>query len=167
VQDHPLCPDEAWLVGEHRMSGEKKYYLSNLPAKGDLRTLAATIKARWICEQAFGATLPNWSHAERLDLGLVAMILREHGGDARRRSSGAIVDASKLASVGRFMRQATYNPAQHGLLHRFGCFVSREPLDLALLLFWPLLALPRHLQREHAHFTDHEAAVLKALFISE
>jgi hypothetical protein len=64
VQDHPLCPDEAWLVGEHRMSGEKKYYLSNLPAKGDLRTLAATIKARWICEQAFGATLPNWSHAE-------------------------------------------------------------------------------------------------------
>ena len=36
----------------HRMSGEKKYYLANLPAKTDLRTLAATIKARWICEQA-------------------------------------------------------------------------------------------------------------------
>jgi SRSO17 transposase len=33
-------------------SGEKKYYLANLPAKMDLRTLAATIKARWICEQA-------------------------------------------------------------------------------------------------------------------
>src|SRR3954469_2387518 len=31
---------------------EKKYYLANLPAKTDLRTLAATIKARWICEQA-------------------------------------------------------------------------------------------------------------------
>jgi SRSO17 transposase len=30
----------------------KKYYLANLPAKTDLRTLAATIKARWICEQA-------------------------------------------------------------------------------------------------------------------
>jgi SRSO17 transposase len=29
-----------------------KYYLANLPAKTDLRTLAATIKARWICEQA-------------------------------------------------------------------------------------------------------------------
>ena len=40
------------LIGEHRMSGEKKYYLANLPAKTDLRTLAATIKARWICEQA-------------------------------------------------------------------------------------------------------------------
>src|SRR5262245_49707653 len=43
---------EAWLIGEHRMSGEKKYYLANLPAKTDLRTLAATIKVRWICEQA-------------------------------------------------------------------------------------------------------------------
>ena len=32
------------------MSGEKKYYLANLSAKLDLRTLAATIKARWICE---------------------------------------------------------------------------------------------------------------------
>jgi SRSO17 transposase len=44
--------DEAWLIGEHRTSGEKKYYLANLSAKTDLRTLAATIKARWICEQA-------------------------------------------------------------------------------------------------------------------
>jgi SRSO17 transposase len=47
-----LPGDETWLVGEHRISGEKKYYLANLPAKTDLRTLAATIKARWICEQA-------------------------------------------------------------------------------------------------------------------
>lgn len=44
--------DETWLVGEQRISGEKKYYLANLSAKTDLRTLAATIKARWICEQA-------------------------------------------------------------------------------------------------------------------
>jgi len=50
-QQH-LPGDEAWLIGEHRMSGEKKSYLANLPAKTDLRTLAATIKARWICEQA-------------------------------------------------------------------------------------------------------------------
>jgi SRSO17 transposase len=50
-QQH-LPGEEAWLVGEHRMSGERKYYLANLPAKTDLRTLAATIKARWICEQA-------------------------------------------------------------------------------------------------------------------
>ena len=50
-QQH-LPGDEAWLVGERRASGEKKYYLANLPAATDLRTLAATIKARWVCEQA-------------------------------------------------------------------------------------------------------------------
>jgi SRSO17 transposase len=50
-QQH-LPGDEAWLIGEHRMSGENKYYLANLPAKTNLRTLATTIKARWVCEQA-------------------------------------------------------------------------------------------------------------------
>lgn len=50
-QQH-LPGEEAWLIGEHRTSGEKKYYLANLSAKTDLRTLAATIKARWVCEQA-------------------------------------------------------------------------------------------------------------------
>ena len=50
-QQH-LPGDEAWLIGEHRKSGERKYYLANLPAAMDLRALAATIKARWICEQA-------------------------------------------------------------------------------------------------------------------
>jgi SRSO17 transposase len=44
--------DEVWLVGERRSTGEQKYYLSNLPADASLKTLAATIKARWICEQA-------------------------------------------------------------------------------------------------------------------
>jgi SRSO17 transposase len=44
--------EQAWLIGENRASGEKKYYLANLPANTDLRTLAATIKARWVCEQA-------------------------------------------------------------------------------------------------------------------
>jgi SRSO17 transposase len=47
-----LPGDEVWLVGEHRASGEKKYYLSNLPAATSLEELAATIKARWVCEQA-------------------------------------------------------------------------------------------------------------------
>ncbi len=50
-QQH-LPGDEAWIIGEHRMSGEKKYYLANLPVGMDLRALAATIKARWVCEQA-------------------------------------------------------------------------------------------------------------------
>jgi SRSO17 transposase len=50
-QQH-LPGEEAWLIGEQRASGEKKYYLANLAAGTDLRTLAATIKARWVCEQA-------------------------------------------------------------------------------------------------------------------
>jgi len=43
---------EAWLVGEHRATGERKYYLSNLPPEATLEALAALIKARWVCEQA-------------------------------------------------------------------------------------------------------------------
>jgi SRSO17 transposase len=50
-QQH-LPGEEAWLVGEHRLSGERKYYLSNLPAETKLVALARTIKARWVCEQA-------------------------------------------------------------------------------------------------------------------
>ena len=44
--------EEIWLVGERRSTGEQKYYASNLPADTALKMLAATIKARWICEQA-------------------------------------------------------------------------------------------------------------------
>lgn len=44
--------EEAWLVGEWRSSGERKYYLSNLPADMTLKALTAAIKARWVCEQA-------------------------------------------------------------------------------------------------------------------
>lgn len=47
-----LPGEAAWVVGERRASGETKYYLSNLPADTALKTLAATIKARWACEQA-------------------------------------------------------------------------------------------------------------------
>jgi SRSO17 transposase len=46
-----LPGDGAWLVGEHRASGERKYYLSDLPTDASLETLAALIKARWVCEQ--------------------------------------------------------------------------------------------------------------------
>jgi SRSO17 transposase len=45
-----LPGDEAWLIGEHRMSGEKKYYLANKPAKTSLIALPATTKAPWVCE---------------------------------------------------------------------------------------------------------------------
>ena len=47
-----MSGEEAWLVGEHRSTGERKYYLSNLPADTSMKDLAGAIKARWICEQA-------------------------------------------------------------------------------------------------------------------
>jgi SRSO17 transposase len=46
-----LPGEEAWLVGEHRATGERKYHLTNHPADAPLEVLAALIKARWICEQ--------------------------------------------------------------------------------------------------------------------
>lgn len=49
-QQH-LPGEDVWLVGEQRVSGERKCYLANLSADTDLVTLAATIKARWLCEQ--------------------------------------------------------------------------------------------------------------------
>jgi SRSO17 transposase len=51
-QGRHLPGEEVWLVGEHRSSGERKYYLSNLPDNASLQELAATIKTRWVCEQA-------------------------------------------------------------------------------------------------------------------
>ena len=47
-----LPGEQAWLLGEHRSTGEKKYYLANLPADTSLKMLAAAVKARWVCEQA-------------------------------------------------------------------------------------------------------------------
>ncbi len=52
-KDGQHLPGEAvWVVGEHRSTGERKYYLSNLPADTPLKQLAGAIKARWVCEQA-------------------------------------------------------------------------------------------------------------------
>jgi SRSO17 transposase len=47
-----LPGEEVWLVGERRASGERKYYLSNLPPDTGLKRLASVIKRRWVCEQA-------------------------------------------------------------------------------------------------------------------
>lgn len=40
-----LPGQEVWLVGEHRSSGERKYYLANLPPDTSLKRLAGAIKA--------------------------------------------------------------------------------------------------------------------------
>lgn len=43
---------EVWLVGEERATGERKYYVSNLPGATTRTALVRAIKARWVCEQA-------------------------------------------------------------------------------------------------------------------
>jgi SRSO17 transposase len=47
-----LPGEEAWLVCERRLSGERKYYLANHAEDVPLESLAAPLKARWVCEQA-------------------------------------------------------------------------------------------------------------------
>jgi SRSO17 transposase len=52
VKDGVHLPgDEVWLIAEKRRD-EIRYYLSNRPATASLKTLAASVKARWACEQA-------------------------------------------------------------------------------------------------------------------
>ena len=47
-----LPGEAAWLVCERRSGGERKYDLTNHPDDTPLEVLAASIKARWVCEQA-------------------------------------------------------------------------------------------------------------------
>ena len=69
--------EEAWLVGERRASGERKYYLSNLPADASLKTLAAAIKARWVCEQAHQQSRKNSaSITSKADAGMACTATR-------------------------------------------------------------------------------------------
>jgi SRSO17 transposase len=48
---HHLPGEPAWLVGEERSDGERRYYLTNHPADASLRTLVGALKQRWACEQ--------------------------------------------------------------------------------------------------------------------
>ncbi len=48
---HHLPGEPAWLVGEERAGGERRYYLTNHPRGASLRTLVGALKQRWACEQ--------------------------------------------------------------------------------------------------------------------
>jgi hypothetical protein len=39
-----LPGEEVWLVGEHRLTGEREYYLSNLTADAPIKQLAGPVK---------------------------------------------------------------------------------------------------------------------------
>ena len=86
------------------------------------------------------------------------------GRQDERRAYGGKQKAG-LSSVARCMCQAPYDRPQHGLLNRFSCFFNREPFHLTLPPLRPLFPLSLYPQRVDVHFTDHNAAVLKALFV--
>lgn len=113
---------EVWLVCERRASGEKKYYFSNHPADADLRTIAATIKARWSCEQAHqqlkeelgldhfeGRSWTGLAHHTLLTMISFAFLqhlrLRENKAAARQSSAPAFA-ARHSAATGSATRRA-------------------------------------------------------------
>jgi SRSO17 transposase len=142
-----LPGDEAWLVGEHRASGERKYYLSNLPADAPLETLAALIKARWVCEQLhqqlkdelgldhFEGRSWRGLHHHAL-LCLLALAFLQHlrlGGKKRGRSA-------------RARTAATTEPARHQAADRGGahaCAAALPALPAALRASPPAMNVAR------------------------
>ena len=98
-----LPGEEVWLVGEHRSSGERKYYLSNLPPDLPLKRLAGVVKARWVCEQAhqqmkeeLGLALrrpimarPSPARADEHDRLAVPAVSPPHRGEAGKKESDA------------------------------------------------------------------------------
>jgi SRSO17 transposase len=104
-----LPGEEVWLVGERRTTGERKYYLANLPAGTPLEELASLIKARWACEQAHQQLKEelgldhfegrSWVGLHRHALmAMIALCFLQHlrlreGGEKRRRPAGAAAAA--------------------------------------------------------------------------
>ena len=116
-----LPGDEAWLVGEHRASGERKHYLSNLSPDAPLERLAALIKARWVCEQVHQQLKGELGlgHSEgrswrRLHhhalLGQLALAFLQHLRlrGKKRRSAGA----SRAAAPAELARGAAAHPGR-------------------------------------------------------
>ena len=109
--------EEVWLVGECRASGERKSYLSNLPANTPLKWLAAPIKARWVCAQAHQQLKEEWGldHFE----GRSWMGLHRHA--LMTLIAFAFLQHQRLAAAGRGKKslqatasaEPTGNPRRH------------------------------------------------------
>lgn len=107
-QQH-LPGEEVWLVGEHRLTGERKYYLSNLPSDTPLKKLAGAIKARWVCEQA---------HQQlKEELGLDHFEGRSWQGLHRHALMSmiafAFLQTRRLKAAGRKKRFRAHRPSPH------------------------------------------------------
>lgn len=120
-----LPGDEAWLVGEWRSSGERKYYLSNLPPRTSLRALAAAIKARWVCEQAHQQLKQelglghfegrSWTGLHRHALmTCIAFAYLQHLRLAGHRPTGSGENAGSGSGTATIAKPASRAPRHHG-----------------------------------------------------
>jgi len=122
-----LPGEEAWVIGELRSTGERKYYLSNLPADTPIKQIASAIKARWVCEQAHQQLKEelgldhfegrSWQGLHRHCLMCMMALTflqsqrlkQANGGKKNRRASAATELASSPASHPQRTRPATTN----------------------------------------------------------
>jgi SRSO17 transposase len=125
-----LPGEEAWLVGEHRATGERKYHLTNHPADTPLEVLAALIKARWVCEQMHQQLKDelgldhfegrSWRglhhHALLCQLAFAFLQHLRLGGEKRRHPA-------------RTRTAATTKPARHPATHRGSAHPHPAPLS--------------------------------------
>ena len=120
-----LPGDEVWLVGEWRSSGERKYYLSNLPPRTSLRALAAAIKARWVCEQAHQQLKQelglghfegrSWTGLHRHALmTCIAFAYLQHLRLAGQRPAGSGKNAAPRSGTATIAEPAGRAPRHHG-----------------------------------------------------
>ena len=141
-QQH-LPGDEAWLIGEHRPSGEKKYYLANLPAKTGLRRLAAIIKARWRDGEGLARSVPRSARfpadlfTESSPIAQQFMVAKSICSRALRTNSFSrvLVMASKIKSAYRDSAAASKMRANpHSTFCQFERALPRAVLNSALLI---------------------------------
>ena len=126
--------EEVWLVGEHRSSGERKHYVSNLPADTPVKVLVGAIKARWVCEQA---------HQQlKEELGLDHFEGRSWVGLHRHAlmtmMAYAFLQARRLAQAGRKKKVAGTSTAADPARSQTG-----HPRRPGPTLIQPMSALPR------------------------
>ena len=120
-----LPGEEAWLVGEWRPSGERKYHLSNLPPETPLRALVAAIKARWVCEQAHQQLKRelglgqfegrSWTGLHRHALmACIAFAYLQHLRLAEHRRTGPGKNAAPRSGAAAVAEPARRAPRDHG-----------------------------------------------------
>lgn len=134
-----LPGNEAWLVGEWRSSGERKYYLANLPPRTAVRALAAAIKARWVCEQAHQQLKGelglghfegrSWTGLHRHALMCcIAYAFLQHLRLAEHRRTGPGKNAPLCSGTATIAKPAHRAPGRHGAAVRPACPTHPVPL---------------------------------------